>query len=131
MLQNRNNFISEGIQINGIGGIQMAGPPVKCEVKFNSGWNYNHSLKPMTIAQAPNTVILGQDFMSMFDKTSFDWSNGRIKIGNDWIFFMDQQDNVDLPCEYNLNSSIEFLNELKQLNSNYIDILHPLPCFSL
>ena len=75
------------IIVKGIGGSQIAGEPVEGTIRFKCGWSYAHPLKPMKFHGTNNQVILGRDFMQIFDETLFDWINGRIKIGSDWVWF--------------------------------------------
>ena len=130
-------FTNSGSLVRGIGGTQEAGEPIKCDMAFDSGWSYTYPLKPMVIPEAQNLVILGQDFMSLFDHTVFNWVEGKIKVGRDWIFLASEDGpTVELPCKYDLNNSSDFINSLKQLNSSYIDIFatnnkSPKVCFGV
>ena len=58
--------------VKGIGGPQVAGSPVNCKVHFKSEWDYTYPLRPMKLLEHSNMVLLGADFMSLFDETMFD-----------------------------------------------------------
>ena len=75
------------IIVKGIEGPQVAGSPVNCKVHFKSGWDYTYPLHPMKLLEHSNMVLLGADFMSLFDETMFDWVRGRIRVGLDGIKF--------------------------------------------
>ena len=72
--------------INGIGGKQIVGEPLKCDIVFRSGLEASHGLKPTNFPNNPGLVILGTDFMEKFGATKFDWDKGVIKLGDDWVY---------------------------------------------
>ena len=54
--------------INGVGGQQRVGNPLKCKFKLDCDGDteYEHMIKPASIAGEDSLVILGIDFMSRF-----------------------------------------------------------------
>ena len=75
--------------VMGIGGQQKVGLPVVACICFPSEFKTEVTLKPIAIAGKNNLIILGRDFLTRFGITQFDWVNNRIKLGNDWVFFLD------------------------------------------
>ena len=73
----------------GIGGQQKVGPPVIANICFSSEFKAEVTLKPMKIAGKDKLIILGRDFLTRFGITQFDWERNRIKLGEDWVFFLD------------------------------------------
>ena len=47
---------------------------------------FQHHIKPTTIPGEPALVLLGTDFLSKFDEFCVDWTNNRIKLGDDWVY---------------------------------------------
>ena len=45
-----------------------------------------HGLKPTKFPNNPGLVILGTDFMEKFGATKFDWDQGVIKLGDEWVY---------------------------------------------
>ena len=76
-------------KIFGIGGYKGSAAPVMSTL-FISSKTYVHPLKPVFIEGENSLVILGRDFMSRFGETHFDWDNQRIKLGDDWVYYLDQ-----------------------------------------
>ena len=87
---------SNGTEIHGIGGAQISGKPVRCNIYISSTWETVHELKPMTIPGNNSLVILGRDFLRKFGNTEFDWKNSRVKIGEDWIFMVSEDHQQDV-----------------------------------
>ncbi len=102
--------------VKGVGGTQKAGKPIDCTISFKSGWSFDHPLKPMDLCDSPNLVLLGSDFMGLFDETLFDWVNGRVRIGTDWVWLADSKS--DVQCKYDL-ANISNSNLHKFLNFSY------------
>ena len=115
-------FPVKGISVvKGVGGTQKAGKPVACSIRFNSGWNFDHPLKPMSLPDSPNLVLLGRDFMELFDKTLFDWAEGRVRIGTDWVWLADSTS--DVQCKYDLASITNSdLQTLKCIVNEFVDL---------
>ena len=80
-------------KVHGIGGTGLAGDSVLCEILISSTWKTQHHIKPMSIPGREKLLILGRDFLKQFGSTEFDWTNQKIRIGNDWIFMV--TDNVE------------------------------------
>ena len=87
---------SNGTEIHGIGGAQISGKPVRCNISISSTWETVHELKPMTIPGNNSLVILGRDFLRKFGNTEFDWKNARVKIGEDWILMVSEDHQQDV-----------------------------------
>jgi len=80
--------------VMGIGGSQVAGKPVSCKFKIGQT-AYTHKLVPISIPGKCNAVILGRDFMSEWGVTQFDWVNGRVKLGEDWVLVISNDNELD------------------------------------
>ena len=121
--------------VKGIGGSQVAGNAIECKILFKSGWGYSHPLKPMKLCESPDLIILGQDFMSLFDSTLFDWVKGKVKVGSEWVWFTATDSNI--PCKFDFeNSSNDLINSLKSIVNEYTDIFAtnpkaPKQCFGV
>ena len=77
--------------MNGIGGNQYIGTSEDLLVRFscNVEKQYCVRLHQTKIPSRGNLVILGRDFLRQFNSTEFDWDNGKIRLGDSWLFFMD------------------------------------------
>ena len=91
--------------IKGVGGQQRVGNPMKCTFKLNCDGDteYEHMIKPTSIAGEDCLVILGLDFMSRFGYTVFDWQNYRISLGGDWVYFISPL----LEAQFDINTEIK------------------------
>ena len=78
--------------IRGVGGPQKSGKPVECSVRFDSlpEKTFSCAVRPTSIKGEFKFVLLGKDFMSRFNLTEFDWLNNRVKLGDDWVYCLDQ-----------------------------------------
>ena len=85
-----------GSKVHGIGGSQLVGKPVECNISLSSSWSTSHQLKPMNIADNEALVILGRDFLSKYETTMFDWKHNKVRIGNDWIFMVSDNTENDV-----------------------------------
>lgn len=104
--------------LNGIGGKQKAGSPVTCDICFDSGWKGHHDLKPTELSK-PNLVILGRDFMGKYGDTVFNWSNDRVKLGDEWVMTAE----AETPnCSYGSNLSPDQAEQLKLLVDEFSDV---------
>ena len=122
---NRNSTFG-GTLIKGIGGTQLECRPLECSVHFESGWNYTHLLRPMKLRGHTNLILLGEDFMELFDETLFDWVRGRIRIGSEWVWMAAAD--TDIPCKFDCdNIPISDLNNLKSIVRKYVDIFAQNP----
>ena len=84
--------------VTGIGGRQVTGCPIPCEIMFDSDEKntYKVPIKPMELKNTKDLVILGRDFLSLFDVTVFDWGQKRIKLGETWIYYVQGEKPEDL-----------------------------------
>ena len=64
----------------------------------------------------------------MFDETLFDWINGRIKIGSDWVWFAAEEQEAIIKCKFD-SDNIEFsdFSKLKGVVNNYCDLFASNP----
>ncbi len=119
------NFNPKGANcsvVRGVGGDVWAGSPQECEIRFGNGWRlYTHPLKPLHMDNSEgNLIILGRDFMQLYDQTLFDWEKGRVKIGGDWVFLANEG---EIKCKFDGgNLSSKDLNSLQSLISEYADV---------
>ena len=111
----------------GIGGPQVAGSPVNCKVHFKSGWDYTYPLRPMKLLEHSNMVLLGADFMSLFDETMFDWVRGRIRVGSEWVWIASSSDKK-VPCKFDYDNTFSVdIDKFKSIVMNYLDIFAQNP----
>ena len=75
--------------VMGIGGAQTTKEVVRCVIQLDCGWTTTVGVKPTKLQNNPDLVILGQDVLSTYGNTEFDWEKGSIRLGEDWIFFND------------------------------------------
>ena len=83
-------------KVHGIGGVEYAGEPVECKILISSSWETKHMIKPMPIPDRKNLLILGRDFLQHFGTTEFDWTNQKVRIGEDWIFMVSEDHTQDV-----------------------------------
>ena len=83
-------------KVYGIGGVEYAGEPVECRILISSTWETKHLVKPMPIPDRENLLILGRDFLQHFGTTEFDWTNQRVRIGEDWVFMVSEDHTKDI-----------------------------------
>jgi hypothetical protein len=78
--------------VNGIGGKQAVGDVVSCNFTFDceSGpsEHFTHDFKPTSIPGEKAFVLLGIDFLAKFKKTVFAWDENKVKLGDNWIYFV-------------------------------------------
>ena len=87
--------------VNGIGGRQATRPAIRCKILFNDmRLVAEHDVRPTSIPGQSRLLLLGQDFMESFGLTQFDWDNNRVKLGEDWIFLSQDQEEKLKPCRY-------------------------------
>ena len=116
-----------GSLLIGIGGNQTSGPPIKCKIKFNciEDVTYEHELKPVVIEGEKRLVILGRDFLSLFEQTDFDWRNCRVRLGNEWVYWVEQKGTSpvkDNGYRINRKSAISQQEELQEMINSYADV---------
>ena len=73
--------------IAGIGGKQYAGPSRLYKIKFSSDMECEYDVLLQRVNLGKDLVILGQDFLSTFSSTTFDWENHGIQLGEKWVYF--------------------------------------------
>ena len=105
--------------INGIGGKQIVGEPLKCDIVFRSGLEASHGLKPTNFPNNPGLVILGTDFMEKFGATKFDWDKGVIKLGDEWVYCTMEN---KLDCTFGPELSNDEVSILKSLTIDFKDV---------
>ena len=74
--------------VKGVGGKQAIGQQQSCSFVLDCMPEkvFQHHIKPTTIPGEPALVLLGTDFLSKFDEFCVDWTNNRIKLGDDWVY---------------------------------------------
>ena len=70
--------------VSGIGEAQKVGPKTECEIRFACGTEKEYSvlLHATKLDRDRDLIILGRDFLNQFEKTTFDWKNGKICLGD-------------------------------------------------
>ena len=71
----------------GIGGRQKIGAKKCFQIKFDSEPSqvFDVQLHPANLG-GKKLVILGRDFLKQFGETEFNWDEGKIRLGETWIF---------------------------------------------
>ena len=109
--------------IKGVGGSQVAGEAVLCEISLESGWSCKHQLKPIHFPEKPRTVLLGRDFMSQYGDTVFDWENGRVKLGEEWVMLTTVEEPVEKRYKINDTSITKDQQKtLRDILEEYSDV---------
>ena len=77
--------------VSRIGEAQKVGPKTECKIRFacDTQKEYSVWLHATKLDGDRDLIILGRDFLNQFEKTIFDWKNGKICLGNTWIFLVD------------------------------------------
>ena len=81
--------LKDSTSVQGIGGSQKTKEVIQCEISLDCGWRGVHNFKPTRLLSSPHIVILGQDVLSKYSNTEFNWQEGKIRVGEDWIFVND------------------------------------------
>ena len=58
-------------KVSGIGQ-QYAGDPVNCDILISFTWATQQAVKPLSIPDRKNLLILGRDFLKQYGTTEFD-----------------------------------------------------------
>ena len=79
-----------GTVVSGVGGNQAVGKDISCRINLlcDPENTYTHCIKPAKIPGEPALVLLGVDFLSKFKRTTFDWKNSRLQLGDNWVYFV-------------------------------------------
>ena len=77
--------------VSGIGGAQKVGPKTECKIRFacDTEKEYSVWLHATKQDRDRDLIILGRDFLNQFENTTFDWKNGKIYLGDTWLFLVD------------------------------------------
>ena len=65
--------------VSSIGKAQKVGPKTECEIRFacDTEKEYSVWLHATKLDRDRDLIILGRDFLNQFEKTTFDWKNGK------------------------------------------------------
>ena len=71
--------------------MQKVGPKTECKITFacDTEKEYSVWLHATKLDRDRDLIILRQDFLNQFEKTTFDWKNGKICLGDTWLFLVD------------------------------------------
>ena len=110
--------------ITGIGGKQLAYSRVASTISLNDGvWVANHDLKPAKIPGQTRMLLLGEDFLRKFGQTVFDWTQDKVKLGEDWIYFNQGDNNDPLEaCQFGPMLSISQKNNIQNTLCDHIGV---------
>ena len=77
--------------VSGIGEARKVGPKTECKIRFacDTEKEYSVWLHATKLDRDRDLIILGRDFLNQFEKTTFDWKNGKICLGDTWLFLVD------------------------------------------
>ena len=111
--------------IAGIGGRQPAGVPTSYKIRFSSDSDdvsYDIHLRYLDLQQ--EMVILGQDFLSRFGVTTFDWRSNRIQLGDKWVYIADFVNKKPDwgPVDINRSLAAKMQQELQHVLSQNADV---------
>ena len=116
------------VAVKGIGGTARSGNAVPSTVGFSCGLTYQWAVKPIETPDDRPLVILGQDFMSQFGHTLFDWQEGKVRIGKDWIWALEEPEPLQLPCKFDPSSCCTLqLSQLNELLTGFVDLFATNP----
>ena len=112
--------LKDSTVVQGIGGAQITKEFIECEIQLDCGWKGIHKIKPTKLPNHPNLVILGRDMLAKYGNTEFNWQNGTIRLGEDWIFA-----NFPLENGWDIdrkNMTEEECGQIEQLLEEYKDV---------
>ena len=77
--------------VSGIGEARKVGPKTEFKIRFacDTEKEYSVWLHATKLDRDRDLIILGRDFLNQFEKTTFDWMNGKICLGDTWLFLVD------------------------------------------
>ena len=77
--------------VSGIGEARKVGPKTECKIRFacDTEKEYSVWLHATKLDRDRDLIILGRDFLNQFEKTTFDWKNGKNCLGDTWLFLVD------------------------------------------
>ena len=110
--------LKDSTAVQGIGGSQKTKEFIQCEINLDCGWRGIHNIKPTRLPSSPHLVILGQDVLSKYGNTEFNWQEGKIRVGEDWIFVNDLPENKSWTIDKE-NMSNEECCQVNQLLEKY------------
>ena len=110
--------LKDSTVVQGIGGSQKTKEVIRCEINLDCGWRGVHNVKPTRLPSSPHLVILGQDVLSEYGNTEFNWQEGKIRVGDDWIFVNDLPENKSWTIDKE-NMSNEECCQVNQLLKKY------------
>ena len=111
--------LKDSTSVQGIGGSQKTKEVIQCEINLDCGWRGVHNVKPTRLPSIPHLVILGQDVLSKYGNTEFNWQKGKIRVGEDWIFVKDLPENEKWIIDNKENMSNEECCQVNQLLKKY------------
>ena len=112
--------------VSGIGGAQKVGPKTECKIRFacDTEKEYSIWLHATKLDRVLDLIILGRDFLNQFEKTTFDWKNGKIFPGDTWLFLVDTH-NTHWDINRELNAEQE--NSIRMMLNNYPEVFADNP----
>jgi hypothetical protein len=111
--------------IAGIGGKQTVGEAADYKIRFSCdlGTLYNVQLRHLKLQS--DMIILGRDFLSTFNVTTFDWKNHRIQLGDvKWIYLSQhvQQDPPQPTINISRDLNMEELQQVRTVTLAYPNV---------
>ena len=112
--------------VSGIGEAQKVGPKTECEIRFacDTEKEYSVWLHATKLDRDRDLIILGRDFLNQFEKTKFDWKNGKICLGDTWLFLVDTH-NTHWDINRELNAEQE--NCIRMMLNKHPEVLAHIP----